>query len=105
MGWDRGRYYTRSKKVNGRVVREYVGTGRVAEMAAQLDALTREAREQEAEVLRRVKEELSALDADLTTLAEATDLAVRAALLAAGFHQHKRGEWRKRREQDRPAEA
>jgi hypothetical protein len=26
MGWDRGRYYTRSKKVNGRVVREYIGT-------------------------------------------------------------------------------
>jgi hypothetical protein len=30
MGWDRGRYYTRSRKVNGRVVREYVGTGPVA---------------------------------------------------------------------------
>jgi len=31
MGWDQGRYYTRSRKVNGRVVREYIGTGRVAE--------------------------------------------------------------------------
>lgn len=28
MGWDKdGRYYTRSKRVNGRVAREYVGGG------------------------------------------------------------------------------
>ena len=33
MGWERGRYYTRSKKVNGRVVREYVGTGQLAALA------------------------------------------------------------------------
>ena len=33
MGWEHGRYYTRSQKVNGRIVREYVGTGRVAELA------------------------------------------------------------------------
>ena len=35
MGWDRGRYYTRSKKVNGRVVREYVGSGLVAGCTAR----------------------------------------------------------------------
>ena len=45
MGWDRGRYYTRSRKVNGRVVREYVGAGRVAELVAQLDALEKQQRE------------------------------------------------------------
>ena len=91
MGWDRGRYYTRSTKVNGRVVREYIGTGRAAELTAQLDALERERRR------RRQKEELSALDADMRALAELTDLAARAALLAAGYRQHKRGEWRRRR--------
>ena len=46
MGWDKGRYYTRSKKANGRVVREYVGAGRVAELVAQMDALERERREE-----------------------------------------------------------
>ena len=34
MGWDKGRYYTRSKKVKGRVVREYVVSGRAAAGAA-----------------------------------------------------------------------
>src|SRR5262249_32281212 len=99
MGWERG-YYYRVRKVNGRVVREYVGTGRVAELVAQLDALEREKRRLRTLDLRHEKNELTALDADLKALAETTDHVARAALLAAGFHQHKRGEWRKRREQD-----
>jgi hypothetical protein len=103
MGWDKGRYYTRSRKVNGRVVREYVGTGRVAELAAQLDALEREKRHLDALALRGEKDELSALDAQLKELSQQADLLARAALLAAGYHQHKRGEWRKRRGQDRTA--
>ena len=97
MGWDKGRYYTRSRKVNGRVVREYVGAGRVAELAAEIDAVERERRRLEAFALRQEKDELAALDAELAAVAEAADLLARAALLAAGYHQHKRGEWRKRR--------
>jgi hypothetical protein len=104
MGWDKGRYYTRSKKVNGRVVREYFGVGRVAELAAQVFAIERERRETERAFLREEKAELDALDADIKALTETTDLAARAALLAAGYRQHKRGEWRKRREQDRAGE-
>ena len=97
MGWDKGRYYTRSRKVKGRVVREYVGAGRVAELAAELDAIRREERSLDAQALRQEKDELDALDAELKTLCERADQLARAALLAAGFHQHKRGEWRKRR--------
>lgn len=104
MGWDKGRYYTRSKKVNGRVVREYVGTRELAELAAQMDALEREKRLLDALELRDEKAELAALDDNLKALSEQTDLVARAALLAAGFHQHKRGEWRKKRDNRRFAE-
>jgi hypothetical protein len=103
MGWDRDRYYTRSRKVDGRVVREYVGCGRLAELAAELDACERQKRENERAARRAQQAQLEALEADIQTLCELTDLAARATLLAAGFHQHKRGEWRKRREKDRPA--
>jgi hypothetical protein len=49
MGWDRGKYYSRSKKVNGRVEREYVGKGELAELLAQIDAAERDRREAERE--------------------------------------------------------
>jgi hypothetical protein len=103
MGWERG-YYYRVRKVNGRVLREYVGTGRVAELIAESDALERQRRQQKALALRRAKAELAALDAELKALVETTDLLTRAVLLAAGYRQHHRGEWRKRREPDCPAE-
>jgi hypothetical protein len=105
MGWDRGRYYTRSRKVNGRVVREYVGTGEAAELVSRMDAIQRASREAARADRRARRAELAALDADLKALSETTDLVASAALLAAGFHRHKRGEWRKRRDQDRPADA
>jgi hypothetical protein len=97
MGWDRGRYYTRSKKINGRVVREYIGTGEVAELVAQGDALERQQREDERAEEKAKRAELEALDAPLDELDKLADLLARAALVVAGFHQHKRGEWRKRR--------
>jgi len=97
MGWERGgRYYTRSKKIGGRVIREYVGAGRVGELAAQLDELEREQRQLDrAEELAR-RGEMDALDSPLESFCDLTDSLVREALRAAGFHQHK-GHWRKRR--------
>jgi hypothetical protein len=101
MAWERG-YYYRVRRENGRVVREYMGRGRPAELMADLDALEREKGRQEArldaEALRKEKAKLDALDADIEALIEATDVLAHAALVAAGYHQHKRGEWRKRRE-------
>lgn len=100
--WERrergGLYYTRSRKEDGRVVREYVGGGILGELAAQMDALERERREEQAARWKEEQEELDALEAPVEELSEASDLLVRAALLASGYHQHNRGEWRKRRE-------
>ena len=99
MGWDQGRYYTRSKKVNGRVVREYVGTSRLGELAARRDALDRKQPEAERAAFKAQCARLAALDAPLNDLNDLADLLALAALLAAGYRQHNRGEWRKRRGQ------
>jgi hypothetical protein len=80
------------------VVREYVGHGRVVESLAKRDALERDKRRMDAERQRAERAELETLDADLDALGKLVDMLARAALLAAGYHQHKRGEWRKRRE-------
>jgi len=62
MGWDRGKYYTRSRRVNGRVVREYVGVGLVGTLAAQLDAEDRQQWAVDREAARAAEEEMTALD-------------------------------------------
>ena len=92
-----GLYYTRSRKVGGRVVREYVGNGPLAELVARMDALERRRREEEAEAWREEKERLEALEGPVEELCEAAEVLARAALVVAGYRQHKRGEWRKRR--------
>ena len=97
MGWDKGRYYTRSKKVNGRVVRQYVGAGPAAELAAQRDAKEREIRATERAAFRSEVAELVNLDKSLNELHDLVELVARAALAAAAYRQHKRGEWRQQR--------
>lgn len=101
MAWEtrkgRGRYYTRSTRVNGRVVRQYVGTGETAETLAELTALEREERRQQAEASRAQRESIDAVDAAVGELCEITELLARDALHLSGYHQHKRGEWRRRR--------
>jgi hypothetical protein len=103
MAWERG-YYYRVRRENGRVVREYVGNGRLGQLAAELDALEREkgreTRRLDAEALRNEQAELDALDANLEAVIETTDVLAHAALVAAGYHLHKRGEWRKRRDRN-----
>ena len=97
MGWERGRYYTRSRKVAGRVVREYVGGGVLGLLSEEQDARGREEREAERSALREAQAEADAVDASIDTLTELAGLVAQAAMLAAGFRQHKRGDWRKKR--------
>jgi hypothetical protein len=90
------RYYTRSKKVNGRVKREYVGTGSVGELAAAADALRRAERRAQADARRAEEARWQSASGPLLELVRASGLLTRAALLAAGYHQHARGSWRRR---------
>ena len=101
MGWERGRYYTRSRKVNGRVEREYVGGGELGRLVAEMDAIKRAERLAEAEAWRAEKARLEAEEADLEKMDRLIDLIARATLVAAGFHRHNRCEWRRRREPKR----
>lgn len=104
--WERrergGLYYTRSKKVNGEVVREYVGGGVLGELAARMDSLERRQREEEAAAWKEEREQMEALDGLTEELYEAAEVLAKAALVASGYHQHKRGEWRKRRGNQSP---
>lgn len=66
MGWDRGRYYSRSVRVNGRVQREYVGGGETgllaAAAAADADADRRALRAEKYRAWESEKIQLEALD-------------------------------------------
>ena len=110
MGWEvhgRCRFYTRSRKVAGRVVREYVGTGAVAELAAAADALRRADRRAAMEARRGEQANWQAALALLLELSRVADLLARAALLVGGYHRHART-WRKKRyvhDNDRGPEA
>ncbi len=97
MAWNLGRYYTRSRKIRGRVVREYVGAGALAGLVAQMDWIERQVREAKRAARRAERVELDELDGSMDQMCQEVELLARAALVAAGFHRHKRGEWRKRR--------
>jgi len=102
MGWEKrdrgGLYYTRSKKVDGRVIREYVGGGTLGHLTALQDAQERLRREEEAALWNEERERLEALLALVEQLCEATEVLYRATLLSAGYRRHQRGEWRRKRE-------
>lgn len=100
MAWEHrgnGTYYYTAERVGGRVVKRYVGAGYSAQMIAELERLARQERETKAGVERAVRESLDELDALLSPLNAIADAAIAAAMVAAGYHRHNRGSWRKRR--------
>ena len=100
MGWEprgNGLYYFRYRKVDGRVTRQYLGAGGVAELAAAADALRRADRLAAAEARRAEAASWQAALAPLLELCRVADVMARAALLFAGYHRHSRSSWRRRR--------
>jgi len=101
VAWERrergGSYFTRSRRRNGRVLREYVGTGPLAEIIAATDHTRRELnkaeREEEKDRQRRDREHLEALAAPVEELSEAAEILAHAHLVDAGYHRRK-GEYR-----------
>ena len=104
MAWETragaGRYYTRSKRVGDRVVREYLGSDDVAELIALRDEERRELREAE-----KIAAKIAFLDKtapiekiekDLENLHKVLTSELGRHYEEKGFHFH-RGSWRKRR--------
>ena len=99
--WDtRGnkRYFYRHVRIGGRPRRQYAGAGPAAELAAAVDELRRLERAVEAREWQAEEARLREAEAPLLELCGVTETLIRAALLAAGFHQHDRGVWRRCRE-------
>jgi hypothetical protein len=78
-------------------VREYVGAGEKGEKAAKADADHRAQQAAAKKALRELSAELAHADVPLVALEQACDIMLRATLIAAGWHQHNRGIWRRRR--------
>ena len=101
MAWEqRGnhRYYYRSRKIGGRVVKEYIGSGATADLISAHDEAERERRGADRERIRAEVRRLAELAAGYETLSRAVDAMTAAALIAAGYRQHARGAWRKQRD-------
>ena len=96
----RGWYYTRSRRQNGRVIREYIGCGPVAELIAEADQAGIAKREADRAQLRATEVCFQSLEAPFAALGKQCRAMLSATLQSAGNHQHNRGEWRKQRIQE-----
>jgi hypothetical protein len=90
-------YYTRSRKVDCRVIREYVGGGVLGEIAALEDTYERRLKEEEAAYWKEERERLETLIAPIEELCEVAEILARAHLVAGGYRRTG-GHWRRRRE-------
>ena len=102
MAWEKRKhsqhlYYTRSRRVRGRVVREYCGRGLLGQAFAAQDELDRGLRELQKMDLEEEEERAAGVEETCVELCDRVENLMHAALTAAGFYRHHRGEWRKRR--------
>ena len=97
MHKNRRGYWYRSKRVGTRIEKEYIGRGAWCESSAQLDRLDRQSEAAAKALARSQRDEMEARDREAKAAFDAVTLAVAAALESLGFHQHARGQWRKRR--------
>jgi hypothetical protein len=89
-----GIYFYRSFRRDGRVTSQYHGSGQAARAMAMLDAERRAVEDAER---RAERDRLAAVERVVVELDEAVDSIMRAALSAAGYRRHNRGEWRRTR--------
>jgi hypothetical protein len=101
MGWERRaqcRYYYLARKVDGRVIKRYVGCGPLAEVAAAQDAAVKAGRRASIAAVRNMATLMAPADSSLRALAHICELLAAANLAAAGYRRV-HYEWRRPRGQ------
>lgn len=103
MSWEtrnkEKRYFYKTHRVNGKVVRQYFGRGPIAELFAIADKLEAQARAAERAELNALEQEFNRITTILDRQAQLLKLLTEAHLIAAGYYNHK-GQWRKRHEKN-----
>ncbi len=97
MHQDRRGYWYQTKRNGKCVTKEYIGRGEWCALASRLDESERHAKSEERDALQARH---APIDCQIEALCADADRMVRETLEAAGYHQHARGQWRKRREQN-----
>src|SRR5262249_25877659 len=90
------RYLTRSRKYQGRVLREYLGTGPVAEALYHLEVRERHQRHAQQEAWRQTRADQRALDVRVQRWWAQHETLLQALLYSEGCYRHDRSPWRKR---------
>lgn len=87
--------------MQGRFLREYLGTGPDAELIAELDRIEQErrttAREVERSKLAELQERLEQEEREAARASRIVQERLSAVLEASGYHRHDRGQWRRTR--------
>ena len=95
------RYYSRSVRVGRKVVRQYIGAGPLADVAASLDELRRHERRERDQLWEKAVATWEQAERSAVRLGALGLLLARATLLVDGCRRHDRGEWRRRRDHGR----
>jgi hypothetical protein len=90
------RFYYRSRRVNGRVTKVYLGAGDVARQAAEKDAAMKAKQATDRTELAEFEAKLAGVDQLAAEVGAGIGLLLEGTLLAMGFRDHK-GEWRRSR--------
>jgi hypothetical protein len=90
------RYYYKSERVGGRVKSTYFGAGESGSLMAEMVALERLERAADREELREERQDSEAEETAVSEWFDGVQAVADAAMIAAGFHQHK-GQWRRKR--------
>jgi hypothetical protein len=102
MAWEqrrnsRTKYYYRSRRLaDGTVHKTYIGTGPAAEVAANADQAQRDEEARQAAQHRDMLADVHSAVTQIDRFIYICNIITDAALLAAGYHNH-RSEWRRKR--------